>query len=280
MPHTTTLNKTEILSKLHQLPMIPVVIQEVLASFNTNNLNRTVLASKIELDQGLTAKVLRIANSSFYGLPRSIHSISDAVIVMGFNSVRSLVISSGFMRAFPLTPDSLFNRKAHWHRSFRVAGYARALAKCLNKDQEIVFTAGMFHDIGQMVLDVCIPEQFARILEQQKNTNANLLEIERAVLGCDHSEIGSEMAKRWNFPAEIERVIGDWRTPESAPFEPLNGLIFIAVLLESGLAEDALMKKIPPIVLKNLALDWACIASALPESEKLDEEARLLLSAV
>jgi HD-like signal output (HDOD) protein len=160
-----TISKEEVLAKLHQLPSMPAVIQEIMASFNNENLDSSALAEMIARDQGLSAKVLRVANSPFYGLPRTIASIQDAVVVMGFNAVRSLVLSAGFVHAFPPVAGSHFDREAYWKRSFRVAGYAKALAQSLRQEPQMAFTAAMFHDIGQLVLDACIPEQFAQVLQ-------------------------------------------------------------------------------------------------------------------
>jgi HD-like signal output (HDOD) protein len=173
-----------VLARLNQLPMLSVVVNNVLASFKDGSLDSATLAHKIAQDQGLSTKVLRLANSSFEGLSRKIGSIQDAVIVMGFNRVRSLVLSAGFVQAFP-PPGSLFDRCVHWQCSFRVACYAKALAQCLNEDQPLAFTGGKFHDIGLLVLDVCIPQQFADVLQQQKIPGLRLIEIEQSKLGFE-----------------------------------------------------------------------------------------------
>lgn len=274
----TVTNKDEIFARLNQLPSIPVVIQEVIASFKNANVDNATLARKIAQDQGLSAKVLRIANSSFYGLPRKTGSIQDAMVVLGFNSIRSLVLSAGFVHAFPPSSGRLFDRHAYWVRSLRVAGYAKSLARCLKQDQQMAFSAGMFHDIGQLVLDVCIPEQFARMLEQQKASGQSLIEIEQAQLGCDHALIGAEVVKRWNFPPEIEHAARYWRTPDHEPFEPMTGMVHVAVLLESGLNGDALISHLPEKLRNRLKISWARIEAGMPEAEQLNAEAHSVLA--
>jgi putative nucleotidyltransferase with HDIG domain len=255
------------------------VVQEVIASFRNDNLDSATLANKIAQDQGLSAKVLRVANSSFYGFPRKISSIQDATMVMGFNSVRSLVLPAGFAHTFPSSLCSLFDRHAYWMRSFRVAGYAKALAQCLRQDQQLAFTAGMFHDIGELVLDVCIPEQFAHILQQQKTSGLDLVEIEQTELGFDHALIGAEMAMRWNFPPGIEHAIRYWRAPEHAPFEPVTGMVHVAVLLESGLSGEDLMMHLPETLRDHLKISWERIEACMPEPDELDAAANLMLTA-
>ena len=274
-----TISKEEVLAKLHQLPSMPAVIQEIMASFKNENLDSSALAEMIARDQGLSAKVLRVANSPFYGLPRTIASIPDAVVVMGFNGVRSLVLSAGFVHAFPATPGSRFDREAYWKHSFRVAGYAKALAQSLHQEPQMAFTAAMFHDIGQLVLDVCISKQFAEVLQQQRTSGLSLAEIEQEQFGFDHAEIGAEMAMHWNFPVEIEHAICYWAMPDHEPFKPVTGMVYAAVLLESGLSGKEFSSRLPQALCKNLGVSWERIEAGLPNSEELDAGADLLLAA-
>lgn len=277
MPAVT--DKEAILDRLHQLPAMPLVVREVMSSFRNANVGSAIMARKIELDQGLSARVLRVANSSFYGLSREVGSIQDAVTVLGFDTVRSLVVSAGFTRAFPAGSDSLFDRHAYWMRSFKVASYTEALAQCLGGARQLSFTSGLFHDVGQLVLSICIPEKFADILVQQKSTGANLIEVEQAVLGFDHSEIGAEMARRWNFPPEIEHAINFWRVPDHEPFEPISGMVYVAASLESGLKGDALIQSLPELLRNRLQISWERIEPGMPQPDQLNAVANLMLEA-
>jgi len=275
MPAIT--DKKAILDKLHQLPAMPLVVREVMSSFRNANVGSAILARKIELDQGLSARVLRVANSSFYGLSREVGSIQDAVTVLGFDTVRSLVVSAGFTRAFPANADDLFDRHDYWMRSFKVASYTEALTQCLGGVRQLSFTSGLFHDVGKLVLSICIPEIFADILAQQKASGLDLIEIEQATLGFDHSEIGAEMAKRWNFPPEIEHAINFWRIPEHEPFEPVSGLVYVAALLESGLSGNALIDSLPEMLRNRLHISWERIEPGMPQPDQLNAVANLML---
>lgn len=277
MPAIT--DKKAILDKLHQLPAMPLVVREVMSSFRNVNVGSAIMARKIELDQGLSARVLRVANSSFYGLSREVGSIQDAVTVLGFDTVRSLVLSAGFTRAFPANGDELFDRHAYWMRSFKVASYTESLAQCLGGVRQLSFTSGLFYDVGQLVLSICIPEQFADILAQQKASGLNLIEVEQAMLGFDHAEIGAEMAKRWNFPPEIEHAINFWRIPELEPFEPVSGMVYVAVMLERGLNGDGLIDSLPQKLRDRLKISWERIEPGMPQPDQLDAVANLMLEA-
>lgn len=274
-----TTSKKEVLSKLRQIPVLPLVLQEVIASFSNDHLDATSLARKIAQDQGLSAKILRVANSTFYGLPRGVGSIHDAVVVLGFDSVRSMVLSAGMVQVFPADPYSLFDRQTYWQRSFRVAALSKALAKPLKSDQQLAFTAGLFYDIGQLVLDLCIPQQFADMLQQQASSGADLIGIERTELGFDHAEIGAEVIRLWNFPQEIEQVVCFWREPEHEPFASLTAVVHVATLLERGLSGNEFMACLPETLRSRLKITWERIEACLPQPEQLDAGANSMLVA-
>ena len=271
------MDKSTILDRLHQLPAMPKVVQEVMGSFRDEHTGSATLAHKIALDQGLSARVLRVANSSFYGLAREVGSIQDAVMVLGFDTVRSLVVSAGFTRIFPATVNGVFDCHAYWKRSIRVASYTEALAQCLGRTRQLSFTAGLFHDVGQLVLSICIPEQFADLLSQQKASGAGLIELERRVLGFDHAEIGAEMARRWNFPRDIEHAIHYWRNPEREPVMPVTSMVAVAVLIEYGLNSDDLMKRIPATLCEHMQLSWERIEPCMPQADQLDAMVDMML---
>lgn len=271
------ITKQTIFNRLHQLPVMPLVVHEVMDSFRDSNAGSAAMAHKIALDQGLSSRVLRVANSSFYGLSREVGSIQDAVTVLGFDTIRSLVVSAGVTQAFPATADSQFDRRAYWMRSIRVATYTEALSKCMGRGANLAFTSGLFHDVGQLVLSICIPTEFAQLLAKQVDSGRSLIEIERSELGFDHAEIGGEMAKRWSFPLEIEYAIKYWRTPWREPFAPVTGMVRIAVALEDGLRGAELIESLPPELLKQLPVNWEAVQRCLPDPEELDSVARLML---
>lgn len=273
---STTISKNEIIARLHQLPSLPSIVQEVIASFNDTDLDTALLAHKIVQDQGLSAKVLRVANSTFYGLPRKVGSIQDAIVVLGFGTVRSLVLSVGMVKTFPPSPDSLFDRQDYWQRSFRVAIFSSALAQCFRMNQQTAFTTGMFHDIGQLVLDLCIPQQFAEMQQQLVTTGLGLIEIERSMLGFDHAEIGAEMMRLWNFPQEIEQVVRYWYRPEQQEaFDPMVCLVHIAASLENGASGEELIARLSKISCGRMQMTWKRIEAYLPQSDQLEAAASL-----
>lgn len=272
----------EILDNLHQLPAIPAVVQELIQNFGNPALDSPHLAQKISQDQALVAKVLRVANSAFYGLPRQVGTTQEAVVVLGFGTVRSLVLSAGFINAFSASASTAcVDREQYWQRSLVVATYARAVAKCLRQDSETAFTAGLLHDIGLMVLDICAHERFAEVWKNaQGGDGEKLIQAERAAFGFDHAELGAEVARRWKFPATIEDAIRYHYQPGHAPFQILTGIVQVARVLalagEEGRSEDEWFARIPQILRDALKLDGDKLHKCLPQPEQLEAAKNLM----
>lgn len=271
-----SIDKQELFANLRQLPSLSALLQEIIASFSDPNLDSGLLANRISQDLGLTAKLLRVANSSFYGLPRKVGSVAEAVTVLGFDSVRSLVLSAGMVQAFPAAIGSPLNRTEYWQHSFRVAAIAKSLAKDFPPERQLAFTAGMFHNIGVLVLDLCMPQQFAEILQRQATFNLDLADILQAELGFDQAAIGADILNKWNFPPAIETAVRYWRHPQQQkPFAPLVYLVHIAACLEAGMEEETLMTQLSNNGGDRLQISGKRIAALMPERDQLDAAARL-----
>ncbi len=260
----------EALLHLHQLPAIPAVVQELVASFSAPVVDIEKLANKIGQDQALTSKVLRVSNSSFYGYPRKIASLQDAVIIMGLSGVRSLVLSAGFIRVFGQEAGGALNRVEYWKRSLRVATYAKAVAQCFKQSPETAFTAGLLHDIGQLVLDVCLPEQYVQVLAYVEAESCSLSAAEDAVLGFQHDALGAAVARRWNFPTVIEQAIRDCHRPDMRALEALSVVVCIAVRLDQGDPPASLVSRVAVEYQDYLGPEAGRLIPMLPEEEQLE----------
>ncbi|MDP1704729.1 MAG: HDOD domain-containing protein [Sulfurimicrobium sp.] len=264
----------EILNNLHQLPSIPAVVQELIVSFDNPDLDSQHLAGKIGQDQALSAKVLRVANSAFYGLPRQVGSIQEAVTVLGFSAVRSLVLSAGFVDAFSTDGAACVDRNLYWQRSLTTATYAKAVAKCLRLDGEMAFSAGLLHDIGILVLDVCDHERFTALWLTVQEGGSGLIEAERTTFGFDHAELGAEVARRWKFPPVIEDAIRYHYQPEHQTLQMLTRIVQVAALLarfsEEKLPGDQWFGYIPQNLRNALKLDRDKLCKHLPLPEQLE----------
>jgi HD-like signal output (HDOD) protein len=255
-----------IFDKLYQLPSLPYVVQELIASFNKTDLDTLTLAQKIEHDQALSAKVLRMANSSFYGLTRKVGSIKEAVTILGFEMVRSIVISVGLVEHFPASPDSEFDRSLYWQRCYRVATLSNEIAMILNMERNFAFIAGMFYEIGLLVLDLTIPKQFYELLRKQCDLKLRLEEIEKSELGFDHFDIGADVIHQWNFPVEIEQLIRHWNDSDQGLLikcNPLSCIVHLAVLIEAGADRKKLVAEVSKNGCAQIPINWEKIDSLL-----------------
>jgi HD-like signal output (HDOD) protein len=215
-----------LIDNAQKLPNIPKVVQELIESFGDDNINNEEIAKKISADQVLTAKVLRAANSAHYGGNRKVGSVNDAVFILGFNAVRTLVLASGLTGAFK-APEG-FDLPKFWHDSFAVASTCKWLARFSHDDVETAFTTGMMHNIGELLIHILMPEECAEI-QKVVDKGARNSDIEKNFLGFNFPEAGAELAMRWKFPEAIVDGIRDQLNPlDTAEFSRLAGLINIA----------------------------------------------------
>ncbi|WP_396588898.1 HDOD domain-containing protein [Bermanella sp. R86510] len=247
----------DIFDQPAKLPSIPKVVQELIETFNQDNIDMDMLATKISMDPVLTAKVLRLANSVHYGVSRTIASMSEASIVLGFSTLRTLVLASGITGAFQ-TPNG-FDQKAFWRESFAIAAISRWLAPYSHLNPEVAFTTGMLHDIGDLILISVLPEESKKIAAAVK-AGGKRIDIENAMLGYNYADIGAELARRWKFPQDIIDGIQYHAKPLSQdPTPKLAGLIYLAMYIHQGhkqkLGDEEILAEFPVNVASSINLD-------------------------
>ncbi len=197
----------EIVGGLRALPSLPTVVMELLQTMGEEDIDIDRLARGIGNDQALTARTLRVANSPFYGLQGKIGTIAEAITVLGFVNVRSLVTTAGIATAWPARGAAGFEPRIFWRHCLAVASCASSLAPHGRLRPEILFLAGLLHDIGSLVLVVTHPAVYADILVRRQQQDCLPLDAERAVLGFDHAQIGSELCRHWRIPESITDAV-------------------------------------------------------------------------
>ena len=207
---------------------MPQVANEVMRKLSDPNATAKEIHRIISDDQALAAKVLKVANSSFYGNPRNVTRLSDAVMLMGFNSLRSLVMASVMKDLFTKfgLPEKLL-----WEHSRGCAAAAKRIAAATKFSKvEESFLAGLMHDIGKVILNIKCPDRMMEILQEVYNSDEESFEaVERRELGFDHAEVGRLIAAKWRFSEEIEEAIGLHHHPGRANIMPrLTVIIHLA----------------------------------------------------
>jgi putative nucleotidyltransferase with HDIG domain len=224
--------RDELLAALRDLPPLPSVVLELVESLGHEELSATQYAAKISRDQALAAKTLRLANSSFYGRGRQVHSVAEAIAVLGLRTVRGVVTAAGMAGSFRRHPG--FDHDAFWRHSIGSALCAQALAVELRRDDgDLAFTVGLLHDIGRLALASAFAPAYAEVEQWRRDHDSPDSEAERAVLGLDHAEVGALIARQWNFAPAIADAIGQHHAPAAV------GTTATAELTLTGIAHVA-----------------------------------------
>lgn len=258
-----------VFEQTHRLPTVPKVVQELIESFNKVDVDISEIADRIALDQVIAAKTLRLANSAHFAPTRRIGSLHEAVMVLGFSTLRTLVLAAGITGAFVTTPG--FDRKHFWRHSLDVAAYARWLARQTGEDADAAFTCGLIHNIGELLIHVVAPELSIHIDRSvEKGADRRILEDNN--IGFDYIEVGAELARRWNFPEAFRLAIlhqnAPLRNPESAPLGLILHLaIRLSELLSGKNTLESVANSLPEAELAALGLDRTVLAGKLAEAQ-------------
>ncbi len=204
-----------ILKSIQTLPPFPATIQKVMALASDPDSSLTELVSVVRLDQAITANILRICNSAYFGLRRPVDNVSDAIMYMGKKNVLRAVMTAGLARYFRTQKGYDVKGGDLWEHAVAVALMAQICsAKLSRPDDPRLFTAGILHDIGKMVLGEFVHESWQKIQELVEKQRYSFLEAEAEVIGVNHADLGGEIALIWKFPDEILRAIAFHHRPD------------------------------------------------------------------
>lgn len=245
-----------------KLPTIPKIVQKLIESFNADNIPSTEIAQQIASDPALSAKLLRLANSAYFHVSRTVGTVDDALRMLGFVMVRNLVLSSGMVAAFRNTPGIDLPR--FWRYTLYTACTARWLAERAGINGDMMFTLSMMHGIGQLQMHLCMAPDVLKPLDAQAGVlDPRRAEVEREQLGFHYGQVSSELAHIWHFPNVLIAALADVPEPLASPvFDKPASLVHLgcwrarAEVLGWG-AEEA-QATYPAAVADRLALapDW------------------------
>ena len=198
------------------LSALPTIVTQLIALVGDPRSSARQVARLISTDQALTAKILRVANSAFYGFPRKIATVQLAIVVLGFNAVKNLALSVTVLKRFSSGTDHrLFDRQRFWQHAIGCGVAARVLARRFGGHEGEAFVAGILHDIGKLILIEYAHDEFAEALELAERDGIAIAEAEETVLGVTHAEVGGWLAERWNLPEPLAQSISCHHQPWS-----------------------------------------------------------------
>jgi len=192
----------EVLLEVAELRALPAVAARVIEIAGGEKFSAHELAQAVASDQALTAKMLRLANSAYYGYPRKITTVRDAVVLLGFRAVRSAALASCVMDSLPGHATNIEGSR-FWQFSVSVGMLAEVLATAHHRHMDEAFTAGVLHNIGRLALDQHRPRELMAVTTLSVQKKISIYEAEKAVLGFTDAELGGALAAHWNFPEEL-----------------------------------------------------------------------------
>ena len=219
-----------VLSQVYNLPSIPLVMLEVNKLLDNPMTSASELGKVISKDQALVTKILTVANSPLYGLPRRVSTIDFAIIILGFDHIKNIVIALSMIEAFKNKSDKNLDQKKYWFHSFLTATAAKRIADDLGYHVTgEAFTAGLLHDLGIPVIHKYLHSDFIKIYDLVEKQGYSYKNAQEEVLALTHSEIGYHLACRWNLPLSLSDTILHHHSPgNSEQNKMLSSIIHLA----------------------------------------------------
>jgi putative nucleotidyltransferase with HDIG domain len=197
--------------RLRDLPTLSVIALKVNAMLSDTNVRAKDVVALLRQDQVLTAKILKLVNSSYYSIPGGVQDVQKALMHLGFQTVAQLVLSVSIIGSFKATQSQeglIFSYPEFWKHCLATALVAEYLAiRMGHPDPAEIFTSALLHDIGKLVYHRVDADRFLEIVLLSKEQGRSMIEIEKEVGGCTHAEFGALLAQRWDFPQKIRTSI-------------------------------------------------------------------------
>lgn len=270
-----------LLDQPHKLPTVPAVTQKLIASFSDEDVAFKQIAEQISADPALSAKLLRLANSAYFHLSRTIGTVEDALHMLGFVMVRNLVLGNGMAAAFRNTKG--MDLQQFWRYNLYAASSARWLAGKAGVNADLVFTVGLMHGIGQLQMHVAAPQAVLPIDNIRSVLDGERAALEKETLGFHNGDVAAELAKLWNFP---EPIVSAMRQVNNPLLEPDFSQAACCVHLGAWVARhaiqpatpEALQAGFPSAVAKALEIDWDLLQQDMPPVAELSAGLEDMLS--
>jgi len=204
--------------KITDLPTVPAMMATITRLMQDPRTSAEELGRAIGSDPSLVTKVLKLVNSAFYGFPGRISTISQAIVILGFSTIRNVVLTTSVLKVFgPGSGRNGFDMEKFWEHSLLTGAIAISLAVERNANFiEETFIAGILHDMGRIVLSQKLPAEFDKVILLKEKTGCSQLQAEQAELRFTHGDIGAWLARKWNLPLPYIEVMRFHHFPEEA----------------------------------------------------------------
>lgn len=269
--------------QIADLPALPAIVHDLLKNVKSAEADVNVVARKVSLDQALSAKILRFANSPVYGLQARVTTIQQAITLIGIDAVRRVALAATLKNHLPSGQCTGVDFVSLWRHAIATAVCARALAWHLHVNQDYAFTAGLLHDIGRLMLATHFRTEYEAVAAYRTAHDCQWLDAERAVMGIDHTTAGEVLADHWKFSDSIRHAIAGHHNPEHQKVHSLASIVHVANAIVHALdlsgTEDDLVPPLSQTAWDDLGLSEEIYQHVFHETELMFEEvSRVLLT--
>ncbi len=219
------------------VPSLPVIFTQINEAVEDPRSSMRDIAQIISTDQSLSARLLRLVNSAFFGFPTKIDTISHAVTIIGTKQLRDLALATTVIHLFKGVPEDLVDMKSFWQHSIACGIAARLLSSYhCESNIEHFFVAGLLHDIGRLILYEKNAAQLQNILSRANENTELLHRVEREVMDFDHADVGGLLLREWRLPSNLEEPVKYHHRPTRAPrYATESGIVHVADLLANAM---------------------------------------------
>ncbi len=264
-----------LVSQMQSLPSLPSLYMELMKELEAPDPSSKRIAQIISRDAGMTAKILQMVNSAFFGLRRHVSNPADAVSLLGIDIVKSLALSIHIFSQFNNIPIPGLSLESLWEHNMMVAVLAKKIAKAQDQSHLVIeesFTGGLLHECGKLVLAARLPKEYALMLEMVKNEGLKVVEAERKIFGATHPEIGAYLLGLWGLPDAIVEAVAFHQSPTQCPSDTFGPLAAVCIAdylvdeevptsLETSIGTDEVLNYLQRLGLAERLPYWRALGS-------------------
>ncbi|MGF7057619.1 HDOD domain-containing protein [Brassicibacter mesophilus] len=250
-----------IMNRINDMPMLPESIETIIRLTEDPDSTVKDLEKEILKDQSLTSQVLKLANSTHYGYSRRISTISEATVLLGFQTIKSIALTTSVnTHLLKELPGYGLKKDMLWQQSLACAIISRLISKKTKIcHPEQAYIAGLLRDIGKVILNCYVTSEFYKIIDKVNDEGSTFIEAEEEILGYNHAQVGANIARKWNFPANLVEAIEYHHSPEAAMIDhELVSIVHIAdalaMMLGIGLGIDGMQYMLSDFALESISL--------------------------
>lgn len=260
----------QVLASANELPALPQIVARILEMLGDEEVNAETLGKHIVSDPAVVGRLLAAANAGAVGVSGRVDSVRQAIILLGVSRVRDITLATAIIDRFH--PKAPFDARRLWLHSVGVGICAQEVARIAELDVDVAFTAGLLHDIGQLLLFAVDNEAYSRVLTLRAERDMDIVDAEREFLGVDHAHVGGELARLWKLPEAVADAIAahhvsDDEEPENEMADAIHVAEVLAHALNLGGGEGARVPRLSDLSCARMGIDWRQMAADFPVIE-------------